>query len=371
MLKEKVMVEYTAITKVAAVQAEPAWLDVEAGIDKSIGYIEEAARNGAELVAFPELFIPGYPWYIWLDSQFWVMQFQRRYHENSITVDGPHMQRLQKAAADNNITVVMGYSERGGGSLFMSQATIGPDGTLIKNRRKLKPTHVERSMFGEGNGSDLVVLDLPIGRVGALNCWEHFQTLTKYAMYSQHEQIHVASWPSLQMFKPEVHTFQIEVGDLATRMYAVEGQTFVVCSTSVVGVAAQELFCDTELKKQQMGIGGGWARIIGPDGKDLVEPLNEDEEGILYAELDLGAIALTKFAADPVGHYSRPDVLSLNFNTEPTPWVHGRSPIPAAPRQAAPTEDTRRPQFVLEDELEKTLQEGANRRENDNVTARN
>src|SRR5687767_407325 len=101
-------------------------------------------------------------------------------------------------------------------------------------------------------------------------------------MYSQHEQIHVASWPRLQMFKPDVHTFQLEVGDLATRMYAVAGQTLVVCSTTVVGEAAQELVCDTELKKQQMGSGGGGARIIGPDGKDLVEPLKENEEGILF-----------------------------------------------------------------------------------------
>lgn len=315
------MAEYTAKTRVAAVQAEPAWLDAEAGVEKSIAYIEEAARNGAQLVAFPELFIPGYPWYLWLDAQTWVMGFQRRYHENSLTVDGPLMKRLQRAAADNGVTVVMGYSERGGGTLYMSQAIIGPDGEMIKNRRKLKPTHVERSMFGEGDGSDMVVFDLPIGRLGALNCWEHFQTLSKFAMYSQLEQIHVASWPSLQMFKPDVHTFQIEIGDLATRMYAVEGQTFVVCSTSVVGEAARELFCDTELKVEQLGFGGGWARIIGPDGKDLVRPLGEEEEGILYAELDLGEIALAKFAADPVGHYARPDVFSLNFNAAPNPRV--------------------------------------------------
>lgn len=320
------MTDYTAVSKVAAVQAEPAWLDAAAGVEKSVALIEEAAAGGADLVAFPELFIPGYPWYIWLDNQLQVMGFQRQYHENSLVVDGPEIGRLCKAAADNDIAVVMGYSERGGGSLYMAQAIIGRDGTLIKNRRKLKPTHVERSMFGEGNGSDLKVLAMPFGRVGALNCWEHFQTLTKYAMYSQYEQIHVASWPSLQMFQPYVYTFSAEVGELSTRMYAVEGQTFVVCSTSVVGKAAQDLFCSTEQKRELLGSGGGWARIIGPDGADLCEPLPRDVEGILFADVDLGAIAEAKFGADPVGHYSRPDVLSLNFNTAPTPWVRTEAP---------------------------------------------
>ena len=208
----------------------------------------------------------------------------------------------------------MGYSERSGGSLYMSQAIIGPDGELIGNRRKLKPTHVERSVYGEGDGSDLAVFDLPFGRLGALCCWEHYQTLTKFAMYSQHEQIHVASWPSQSLYQPMVRTFGLQVNESAMRMYAVEGQVFVVNSSNVIDQACLDLFCDTPEKRKLLELGGGWARFFGPDGGDLAAPLPHDEEGILYAELDLSQISLAKAAADPVGHYARPDVLSLRFN---------------------------------------------------------
>ncbi len=114
------MVEYTAKPKVAAVQAASVWLDADATIDKSIAMIAQAAANGADLIAFPETHVPGYPWWIWLGTPFWGAQFVGRFHENSLTVDGKRMLRLREAAKKNKITVVMGYSERGGASLYMS-----------------------------------------------------------------------------------------------------------------------------------------------------------------------------------------------------------------------------------------------------------
>ncbi|WP_437773370.1 carbon-nitrogen hydrolase family protein [Arthrobacter sp. KNU40] len=330
------MTEYIGVAKVAAVQAEPSWLDAQAGIDRAIYFISEAARGGANLVAFPELFITGYPWYAWLDSQYRTASFNRRYHENSLVIDGPEIRRLQKAAADNGIIVVMGYSERRGGSLYMSQVLIGADGQLIKNRRKLKPTHTERTMFGDGDGSDIAVFETPIGRLGALQCWEHLQPLTKYAMYSQYEQIHVASWPGGQLFQPDVYAFGSEIGITASKMYALEGQSFVVLASSTVGKAAHDLFADTEEKGKLLGWGGGFARIFGPDGAPLADPLAEDEEGLLFADIDLGKIAEAKFAADPVGHYSRPDVLSLNFRQQATPWVHSAPSASSTPDLGQP-----------------------------------
>ena len=308
------MVEYIAKSKVASVQAASVWLDADATIEKSISLIREAARNGAAMIAFPETFISGYPWWIWLGTPLWGSQFVPRYHQNSLTLEGKRMSRLREAARQAEITVVMGYSERSGGSLYMSQAIIGPDGELIGNRRKLKPTHVERSVYGEGDGSDLAVFDLPFGRLGALCCWEHYQTLTKFAMYSQHEQVHVASWPSQSLYQPMVRTFGLQVNEAAMRMYAVEGQVFVVNSSNVIDQDCLDLFCDTPEKRKLLELGGGWARFFGPDGGDLAAPLPHDEEGILYAEIDLSAISLAKAAADPVGHYARPDVLSLRFN---------------------------------------------------------
>ncbi len=222
--------------------------------------------------------------------------------------------------------MVAGYSERSGGSLYMGQAVISADGELVGARRKLKPTHVERTVFGEGDGSDLAVHDTALGRVGALCCWEHLQPLTKYAMFSKHEQVHVAAWPSFSVYKGAAYALGPEVNTAASQLYAVEGQVFVLAPCAVVGAAAIELFCDTPLKQQLLQRGGGFARIYGPDGRPLAEPLPEDAEGILYADIDLSAIPIAKAAADPVGHYSRPDVTRLLLNPAPRRPVEHATP---------------------------------------------
>jgi nitrilase len=303
--------EYTATLKAAAVQAEPVWFDLRATMAKTIRLVEEAASNEADLIAFGETWLPGYPWFIWLDSVAWQSQFLVRYAQNSITLDGPEMDELREAARHNDIAIAIGFSERDGGSLYMGQALIDRDGSLVSTRRKLKPTHVERTMFGEGDGSDIVVDDTSVGRVGSLCCWEHLQPLTKYAMYAQHEQVHVAAWPSFSIFPGAAWALGPEVNTAASQQYAVEGQTFVVAPTSVIGQAAWDVMCDTDLKQQLLQKGGGHARIYGPDGRPLAEPLAPTQEGILYADLDLSQILAAKNAADPVGHYSRPDVLRL------------------------------------------------------------
>jgi len=305
--------------RVAAVQAEPIWFDMEKTTDKVIGLIGEASRNGAELVAFPETFVPGYPWQIWLDSPAATMGLVPQYHANSPTADGQQIARVAKAAADNDINVVLGYSERSGGSLYMGQAIIDASGSILQSRRKLKPTHVERSVFGEGDGSDLSVHDMPFGKVGALNCWEHLQPLTKYAMYSLGEDIHCAAWPSFSVYRGAANALGPEVNTAASMMYAVEGQVFVVAPCGVIGDAAHQFFCDTPAKEQMLLQGGGFARIYGPEGSSLAEPLAEDEEGILYADCDPALQAIAKSAADPTGHYSRPDVTRLLFNQSPAP----------------------------------------------------
>lgn len=315
------------VVRAAAVQAEPKWLDLEAGVTAMIDLIAEAAGNGAELVAFPETFIPGYPWWIWLDSPAWGMQFVARYAENSMTRDGAEMQRIAAAAEQHGVHVVFGFSERAGGSLYMSQAFIDDTGEVISVRRKLKPTHVERSVFGEGDGSDIQVHDTKLGKVGALNCWEHFQPLTKYAMYSLGEQIHVGSWPSFSVYRGAAHALGAQVNNAASLTYAVEGQAFVLAPCAVVGQAGHDLWCDTDLKKQLLLQGGGFTQVYGPEGSVLAEPLAETEEGILYADLDFSLIAIAKSAADPVGHYSRPDVVRLLLNREPSPVVVDRAPL--------------------------------------------
>ena len=148
--------------RAAAVQAAPAFLDLDAGIDKAIALIAEAAANGAKLIAFPETWLPGYPWFIWLDSPAWGMQFFQRYHDNSLVYGSPEAEKLAAAAREHGITVVDGPVASGAAAASTSRSgSSAPDGETIAQRRKLKPTHVERTVFGEGDGSDLSVYDDP------------------------------------------------------------------------------------------------------------------------------------------------------------------------------------------------------------------
>jgi len=302
--------------KVAAVQAAPAFLDLEASIDKASQLIDEAGANGARLIAFPETWIPGYPWWIWLGAPAWAIMkgFVSKYFDNSLAYDSPAAGKLRQAAKRNKIVVVMGLSERRGGSLYIAQWIIGPDGETISQRRKLKPTHVERSVFGEGDGSDLAVHQLDIGRVGALCCWEHLQPLSKYAMYAQDEQVHVAAWPSFSLYDPFAHALGAEVNNAASKIYAVEGSCFVIAPCATVSKEMIALLCDTPDKNDLLHEGGGFAVIYGPDGTPLGNRLPPDTEGLVYADIDLGMISIAKAAADPAGHYARPDVTRLLLN---------------------------------------------------------
>lgn len=302
--------------KVAAVQAAPAFLDLDGAVDKTIQYIDEAAANGAKLVAFPELWIPGYPWWIWLGAPAWAIQkgFVQRYFDNALTYDSPQAERIRDAVRRNNIMAVIGLAERSGGTLYIAQWLIAPEGETIAQRRKVRPTHGERTVFGEGDGSDLAVHETELGRIGALNCWENILSLNKFAMYSQHEQVHVASWPSFTTYEPFAHALGYEVNNAVSKVYAVEGSCFVIAPSAVLSQAMEDELCDTPDKRELIHVGGGHAVIYGPDGSPLCDKLPEDQEGILYADIDLGVIGVAKNAIDPGGHYSRPDVTRLLLN---------------------------------------------------------
>jgi len=186
--------------RVAVVQHEPAWLDLEAGVQKTCKLIEEAAQAGAKLIAFSECWIPGYPAWIWTRPVDFGLGV--KYVKNSLVIDSSQMQRMCEAAGTNQINVSLGFSERDGNSVYIAQALIDESGKIVMKRRKMKPTHMERTIFGDASGECLAsVVALPdVGRVGALSCWEHMQPLLKYYTFSQNEEIHVAAWPALDSF---------------------------------------------------------------------------------------------------------------------------------------------------------------------------
>lgn len=305
------------LVRVAAVQAEPVWLNLEATTAKTVDLIAEAASGGAKLVGFPETWIPGYPVFLWSHPVFEQMEFRARYSANSMSIDSEEILRIRRTAREHSINVVVGFSEKAGGSLYLAQIVIDETGEIVFHRRKLKPTHVERTLFGESDGSGLKVVDTSVGRVGAMNCFEHLQPLSKYAMYAQNEQIHVAAWPCLGVMG-NVPILSPDSIMGCTRTYAMEGGSFVISSSQIMSEDGAQMFptANGEPSPVYTG-GGGYARVYGPDSSLLTEPLEPSQEGIVYADLDLDAIDAAKQTVDPAGHYARPDVTKLFFNDGP------------------------------------------------------
>lgn len=325
--------------KAAVVQAAPEFMNLNAGVDKAIDLIKAAADNGASFVAFPECWLPGYPWWAWLSPTAMNVRYFQSYHENCLVVDSPQFHRIAAAANEHGIHVSMGASERDHGSLYISQFLFDDQGKLVKARRKLKPTHMERTIFGEGDGSDLDVSETALGRVGQLACWEHLQPLSKYAMFSMHEQLHVAAWPSFSLY-PQAYTLGSTLCNALAQVYAAEGQCFVLAPCGIVSDAMIELMVDTPEQAELLLPGGGFAQIYAPDGRPMCEQLPEQEEGLLFADIDLGAITIAKSFADPVGHYSRPDVTRLLLNRQ----VQDKVEIPAPPPEKPSAEPSEVPQ---------------------------
>lgn len=298
-----------------AVQAAPVFLDIRRTVEKTIALMDEAGAKGIKLLAFPETWLPGYPVWPWFVTPAEALAFMPAFHENAMTVDSPELALLQEAARRNDLHVVIGLCERSFGSLYISQFIIDADGALLACRRKLRATYAERLLFGEGDGSDIFVHDTHVGRLGALNCWENIQPLVKHAMFSQHEQVHVASWPIVQPAAVAPgYALSAEVTMAVCQTYALEGQCYVVAASQVLDqdyIARQNALCGRELP---MPPGGGASMIFGPDGRPLGDHLPPDQEGIVTAEINLDLLSFSKALADPVGHYARPDVLRLEFD---------------------------------------------------------
>jgi nitrilase len=310
------------VVKVAVVQAAPMLFDRQACVDKACQLIEEAAAEGAKLVLFPEAYIPAYPRGLTFGTvvgsrspegrELW-----ERYWSQAVEVPGPDTQVLGAAARDAGINLAIGVVERdtstSGGTLYCSLLYFGPDGDLLGLHRKLKPTAAERLIWGEGDGSTLTVLDTELGKLGGLICWENYMPLARMALYSKGVELYLAPTADAR------DTWQATL-----RHIACEGRCFVLgCNQFVTrDMYPPDLPGIQELETAPEIMCRGGSVIISPLGEVLAGPLY-DSEGILYAQLDMGAVPKSKFDFDVVGHYARPDVFQLVIDERPKTGIKG------------------------------------------------
>jgi nitrilase len=288
--------------RIAAIQATPVILDAEASIDKAVGLLREAAREGAGLAVLPETFVPLYPSNAWAKAASDFSGFDGLWEElweNSVDVSGPHVERLVDTCRDTGLHAAIGVNEREDhrpGSLYNTLLLVGPEGLLWRHR-KLMPTMQERLFHGVGAGDDLDVIDTPVGRIGGLICWENRMPLARYFIYRQGPQIWVAP------------TADDSDGWLATvRNIAIESGAFVVSAPQYIAKSAFPADFPAALPEDKEVFGNGGAAIIEPRwGKVIAGPLY-GEEGILYADCDLRNGLRAKRWFDAVGHYSREDL---------------------------------------------------------------
>lgn len=294
------------------VQAAPVYLDLARSVEKAQSLIAEAAQAGAKFIAFPELWLPGYPWWVWLDNIDWAHRhgWSQRYIEQALEMDGPQARAIAQTASRHGIQVLMGAAERVGENLFIGQWLVDASGQTLLHRRKLKPGPLELQVFSEGSAQDLSVVDTPLGRVGALACAEHRHPLLKHALHIQQEMLHVAAWPSYAL-QDIPNMLSADTFLAISRTYATEGGCYVLAPCATLPADVVDWVCDTPEKKARLCPGGGHAQIFAPDGTPLCTALPPTQEGLLYAEIDPARSARAKKAFDLAGHSARADVLRL------------------------------------------------------------
>ncbi|MBI4081320.1 MAG: carbon-nitrogen hydrolase family protein [Candidatus Lambdaproteobacteria bacterium] len=327
-------------TTVAAVQAAPVFLDRESTLDKALALIAEAARHGAELIVFPEVFIAGYPYWNRLKNVFQTAGYFTTLLKNAVEVPSPTTERLCEAARRSGVYVVMGINERPTntlGTLYNTNLILSPEGRILLKHRKLMPTYAEKLVWGFGDGSSLRVLDTPLGKLGTLICGENANPLARFALLAQGEQIHLSNYPALPAGDAGGYDLGEEIR-LRGANHAFEGKVFNVVASAVIDGTVVEKVAETEEERRLMaGPQMSFTGVFAPGGRLISDTVPPGQEGIVYARCDLEAIIGPKLRHDVAGQYNRFDVLALHLNRAPcTPIIEHGPPAwqPAAAPEA-------------------------------------
>lgn len=329
--------------KVASVHAAPVYMNARATLEKALTLIAEAKANGAELVVFPESFIPGFPVWAALWGPIYNHQWFRMMAENSLLIDGPEIQALCSAAARHELLVCVGFSERSPvsvGCLWNSSALIDQTGKIINHHRKLVPTFYEKMVWSSGDGAGLNVCDTQIGKIGGLICGENTNPLARYSLMAQGEQIHISQWPSVwPTRKPTAggNFDNLAANRIRAGAHSFEAKCFGIMSASLMDEGMIRMLTDFDSTVNEIleNTPQAVTMFVDPTGTQIGDMLQHDE-GIAYATFELAQIIELKQLHDVVGYYNRFDVFSLNVDrrrlvpatfTEPTSFDNSHSVI--------------------------------------------
>jgi nitrilase len=304
--------------KACAAHVAPVFLDASATVQKACSLIAEAARNGAQLIAFPESFVPGFP--VWAPVQAPIKNhdFFERLAANSIEVPGPEVSALCEAAREHSITVSVGISERSPisvGCLWNCNLLIGSEGTLLNHHRKLVPTFYEKLIWSNGDGAGLRVNETPIGKIGMLICGENTNPLARYSLIAQGEQVHISSYPPVWPTRPSNEPGRYDLAAaIRTRAgaHSFEGKVFNVVSSGFLNKMTLDVLreIDRESLETLENSPQAVTMMLGPSG-DIISDILCESEGLLYQDIDVSKCVEPKQFHDIVGYYNRFDVFEL------------------------------------------------------------
>jgi predicted amidohydrolase len=299
--------------KAAAVQEAPVWMDRAATTDKVLALIREAAGKGAEIIAFPESFIPGFPYWVFSLPLNQAMPWQLLMQEQAVSLDGPELAAIAKLCGQLNVTVVLGITERAAGRLgtfYNTNVVLSPKGEQLGVHRKIVPTVSEKQMWAGGDGSTLSVFPTPFGPLGTLCCGENINTLARFALLDMGERIHVANFPSVALLGGEFNDENEFLLSVAPHAY--EGKLF---SIGVMEYGAPEVAARLGIpypERTYNCISG----VIGPDGGWVSPPL-KGAPGIVYADCDMSQTLPLRLIHEVTGHYNRFDIFKLEVDRRP------------------------------------------------------